>query len=298
MPDQHPKTCTQYPLPMFAVIDLETTGLSPQQGARAIEIGVVITDGLKILDTYQSLMNPGVRVPPDITGITGISDAMVRSAPAIDTVMQEAAEFIGDLPLVAHNASFDRKFYERETRYIPMANPLFLCTMLIGRRLYPFSPNHKLATLARLNHISTSGHHRAMADAHMSAQLLHCMIEDLEDLYANQRINAAFLRKYQNTTKARAKSVRSRRPAPLLPSPRPVPPPETQRPVSSPTRPPPSPRPASPMPPPVTTTSNHRSIVPDADGSNDITSAKIRNGGLSPFLIGLILLVILTILFD
>ena len=283
---------------MFAVIDLETTGLSPQQGARAIEIGVVITDGLKILDTYQSLMNPGVRVPPDITGITGISDAMVRSAPAIDTVMQEAAEFIGDLPLVAHNASFDRKFYERETQNIPMANSPFLCTMLIGRRLYPFSPNHKLATLARLNHISTSGHHRALADAHMTAQLLHCMIEDLEDLYANQRIDAAFLRKYQNTSKAGAKSVRSRKPAPPSPPPRPFRPPETPLPVSSPPHklPPPA-RPANPMPPPVTTNSNPRSVLPDAGGWNDIPSAKPDSGGLNPFLIGFIMLVLFAILY-
>ena len=129
---------------IFAVIDFETTGLSPHQGDRAIEIGVAVFDGDRVIDTYQSLMNPGVPVPYFIESLTGISQAMVERSPAASIVIREACEIIGDLPIVAHNASFDRNFYVAELGRIGRSyvDP-FLCTMLIGRRLYPNSPNHK-----------------------------------------------------------------------------------------------------------------------------------------------------------
>lgn len=207
----------------FAVIDFETTGLSPDQGDRAIEIGVALFEDNRVVDTYQSLMNPDVPVSSFIENFTGISQSMVNRAPSTSTVMHEAYEVIGDLPIVAHNASFDRKFYIAELNRIGKAytNP-FLCTMLIGRRLYPLSPNHKLATLAALNDISTDGHHRALSDAVMTSKLLATMSKDLEALYDNQTIDSQFLYRYQKTPKRSVKScgrksgtlmARNRRPA-------------------------------------------------------------------------------------
>ena len=191
----------------FAVIDFETTGLSPQKGDRVIEIGIAITDGVEVLDTYQSLMNPGISIPYFITDLTGISQSMVSSARQSQTVMREASQFIGGLPLVAHNASFDRKFFISELeRLNQTADTQFICTMLVGRRLYPLALNHKLATLAQLHDISTTGHHRALADAVMTAQLLDGMRVDLRELYNGKSIDAPFLRKYQRTKKADTKS--------------------------------------------------------------------------------------------
>ena len=191
----------------FAVIDFETTGLSPQQGDRAIEIGIALFDGFKVVDTYQSLMNPGVSIPYFIENLTGISQEMVEQAPTSSVVMLEASEVIGDWPIVAHNASFDRKFYIAELNRLgkSYSNP-FLCTMMIGRRLYPLSPNHKLATLATLNKINTEGHHRALADAVMTSKLLGVMRKDLKSLYDNQPIDSQFLYKYQKTPKKSVKS--------------------------------------------------------------------------------------------
>ena len=191
----------------FAVIDFETSGLSPQQGDRAIEIGVSILEAGEIVDTYQSLMNPGVPISYQIQSLTGISQSMVDSANPNSEVMGEASKFIGRLPIVAHNASFDRKFYTSELSRIglPYSDP-FICTMLISRRLYPNSSNHKLATLAHLHGISTFGHHRALADAVMTSKLLAVILDDLNELYQKEFIDNRFLLRYQKRPKSKVKS--------------------------------------------------------------------------------------------
>jgi len=188
----------------YAVIDFETNGLMPEQGGRALEIGVVLVEGNEIVDRWQSLMNPGGRVPPFITGLTGITTEMVRAAPPPDRVMAQAKAFVGDATLVAHNASFDRRFWCEELGRIGVrAGQQFLCTVLIARRLYPWAPNHKLATLVELHRIVAQGrHHRALADADMTAQLWLRMQRDLAELYAPQVMDEAFLRGYQKTSKS------------------------------------------------------------------------------------------------
>jgi DNA polymerase III subunit epsilon len=162
-------------------------------------------------------MNPGISVPYFITRLTGISQSMVSEAKPSGTVMQEAYQFINGLPLVAHNASFDRSVLVAEmARLNRTIDSSFICTMRLGRRLYPFSPDHKLATLARLNNIGTSGHHRALADAVMTAHLLNRMIDELTGLYTGNCIDASFLTKYQATKIASAKSSRKKITSPLV----------------------------------------------------------------------------------
>jgi DNA polymerase III subunit epsilon len=96
------------------VVDFETTGLSPDHGARATEIAAVLVRDGHVVDRYQSLMNAGQRIPAFIQGLTGITNTMIRQAPPAAQVMAEVADFVGDHPLVAHNASFDRKFWQAE----------------------------------------------------------------------------------------------------------------------------------------------------------------------------------------
>ena len=98
----------------IAVIDFETTGLSPTMGDRATEVAIVLMDGDKVVGRFQSLMNAGVRISPFIESFTGISNAMVAAAPSAAEVMAEASRFVGDTPMVAHNASFDRRFWQAE----------------------------------------------------------------------------------------------------------------------------------------------------------------------------------------
>lgn len=188
----------------YAVIDFETSGMSPLMGDRALEIAAVMVENGEVRESWHSLMNPGIAVPPFISQLTGITTAMVRSAPSPREVMAQVHAFVGDATLVAHNASFDKKFWEHElARARIYQQPDFLCTLLIARRLYPWAQNHKLGTLAALHNIRVDGrHHRALADASMTAQLFIQMKKDLAALHENKKPDAAFMAKYQKMGKA------------------------------------------------------------------------------------------------
>jgi DNA polymerase-3 subunit epsilon len=160
----------------IAVIDFETTGISPGQGARATEIAAVLVSGGRIVDRYASLMHSGEQVSPFIEQLTGISNAMLEHAPPAGQVMREVCRFAQGLPLVAHNAAFDRGFWRAEAQLAgldPDPAHEFACTVLLSRRLYPHAPNHRLGTLVALHQLPSSGRaHRALADAEVTAHLL------------------------------------------------------------------------------------------------------------------------------
>ncbi|MBF0460742.1 MAG: 3'-5' exonuclease [Magnetococcales bacterium] len=184
---------------MLAIIDFETTGLSPNVGARATEIAAVVVQGGRMVRHYQSLMNAGVWIPAFITSLTGITNEMVRTAPPAAQVMGEVADFVGDLPLVAHNASFDRKFWDAELALARRTRPQeFACTMLAARRVYPTAPNHKLGTLATFARLPATGQaHRALADAEMTAHLLWHMEATLAERFQIPHLSHALLRVLQ-----------------------------------------------------------------------------------------------------
>ena len=190
-------------MPCLAVIDFETTGATPAQGARATEVAVCLLEGGRIVDRFASLMNAGVRIPSFITQLTGITNAMVAAAPPADVVMREAAAFVGGRPMVAHNAAFDRQFWRSELAHcgLTAAND-FACTLLLSRRLYPDAPNHKLGTLAQWFDLPASGRaHRALADAEVAAHLLARMQHDLQTRHGCSRADAALLMALQRTAK-------------------------------------------------------------------------------------------------
>lgn len=179
----------------IAVIDFETTGMSPGHSCRATEIAAVIVEDGRIVARYQNLMNSGAYVPAFIEGLTGISNAMLRNAPPAAQVMAEVAEFVGRTPLVAHNASFDQKFWDAELGLIQRQRvQSFACSMLLARRLLPQAPNHKLGTLnswAQLPH--TGQAHRAMADAEMAANLMLFMAAQLRERHGIQTVSHELL---------------------------------------------------------------------------------------------------------
>ena len=191
-----------------AVIDFETTGLSPAMGDRATEVGVVIVEDGKIVDRYQSLMNAGVHIPTFIEDLTGISNAMIRKAPPADEVMLELAEFVGEVPLVAHNASFDSKFLDAEwSRISQQRSQEFACSLLLSRRIYPSAPNFKLGTLiAHLALPSAVRHHRALADAEMTAHLWLRMVADIKQQHGLSTVSHEFLCTLQKASKAQVNS--------------------------------------------------------------------------------------------
>ncbi|WP_239645004.1 PolC-type DNA polymerase III, partial [Comamonas sp. B-9] len=172
----------------IAILDFETTGMSPAHGARAAEVGIVMVENGRIVDRYQNLMNAGQRMPSFITQLTGITTAMLQAAAPAEQVMREAADFVGTAPLVAHNASFDSKFWLDELERAgcaasPAAAPvgsLFACTVLLSRRLYPEAPSHSLGKIVRHLQLPPADKaHRALADAEMTAHLLLRMQADL-----------------------------------------------------------------------------------------------------------------------
>lgn len=186
-----------------AVIDFETTGLSPAQGDRATEIAAVILENGKVVDRYQSLMNAGVRIPSFIETLTGISDAMIRAAPPAAKVMQEVSDFVGTYPLVAHNASFDCKFWDAELARIQRHRQQeFVCSLLLSRRLLPLAPSHKLGVLVEYMNLPVAGrYHRALADAEMAASLLVRLTEELRDRHKVAEVSIELLHRIQRSPK-------------------------------------------------------------------------------------------------
>ncbi|GDX79115.1 DNA polymerase III subunit epsilon [Deltaproteobacteria bacterium] len=188
----------------IAVLDFETTGLSPDDGDRATEVAIVLTENGAVVDRYQSLMYAGVRIPSFITDLTGITDAMVRAAPPANVVMAEAARFVGATPIVAHNASFDQRFWLSELRRarVPAAHS-FACTLLASRRLYPEAPNHRLGTLVEYHGLPRTGTaHRALADAEMAAALLDRILNDLRGQHGVRHADHGLLMRLQAVSRA------------------------------------------------------------------------------------------------
>ncbi|WP_295851426.1 3'-5' exonuclease [uncultured Xylophilus sp.] len=188
----------------IAVIDFETTGLSPAMGARATEVGIVILEDGRAVDRFQGLMNAGVRLSPFIESFTGITNAMVAAAPPAAQVMAEAARFVGDLPMAAHNASFDRKFWMDELARADRPAPhAFVCTVLLSRRLHPEAGRHGLGALAAFHGLETTGPaHRALADAETAAALLGHMQRGLQARYGVPHAHHALLDRLQRTPRA------------------------------------------------------------------------------------------------
>jgi DNA polymerase-3 subunit epsilon len=170
-------------MPLTAIIDFETTGLSTQAGDRATEIAVVLMENDRVVDRWQSLMNAGVRVSAFIEQYTGITNEMVQAAPPAHVVMADALRFVGHgTPMVAHNASFDRRFWQAElSRIGHEADNPFACTLLLSRRMYPEAVRFNLGALVAFHDLPSDGRaHRAMADAEMAAHLFTRIRRDLE----------------------------------------------------------------------------------------------------------------------
>lgn len=186
----------------IAVVDFETTGLSPAQGDRATEIAIVVLEGAQVVDRFHSLMNAGVHISPFIEAYTGISNEMIRAAPAAADVMTKAARFVGDMPLVAHNASFDQRFWAAEMARLggPRTDPSMACTLLLSRRLYPEAGSYRLGSLAAFHSIAPAGRaHRAMADAEVAAGLLSRIRRDIRERYEVEETPHDLLLKLQRT---------------------------------------------------------------------------------------------------
>ena len=183
------------------VFDIETTGLSVQN-CGITEIGAVkIKDG-KVIDRFDTFVNPERPIPPEITELTSITDEMVKDAPLVGEALRAFFAFVGNdtvekgkpFPLlIAHNANFDIGFirYYAEQSGLPFENP-YLDTVALSKYINPELKSHKLDVIGEYYHLGDFHHHRACDDAEMLANIYFCMLEklrksELHDLEALRR---------------------------------------------------------------------------------------------------------------
>lgn len=163
----------------FCVLDLETTGGSPAN-CEITEIGAVKYRGGELTGTFQTLVDPGLPIPPSITILTGITQAMVVDAPSIETAFPSLLEFIGDAVIVGHNVRFDLSFLNAaSTRlgYGRLENNSTDTASLARRLVRPEVRNLRLQTLAAHFRSPTTPNHRALEDARATAHVFHALLE-------------------------------------------------------------------------------------------------------------------------
>ena len=164
----------------FVVVDLETTGGRPGEDA-ITEIGAVKVRGGEVLGEFATLVNPGRGIPPEIVRLTGITEAMVYTAPPITEVLPAFLEFAAGAVLVAHNAPFDTGFLRAACTEHGYAwpRPAVLCTVRLARRVLTReeAPSCRLSALAELFRAETSPTHRALDDARATVDVLHGLLE-------------------------------------------------------------------------------------------------------------------------
>jgi DNA polymerase-3 subunit epsilon len=157
------------------VIDLETTGLSPRQGHRVIEIGAVAVENGAVVGEFTTLIDAGVPVPPVVQAIHGITDDMLAGQPPPEEVLPLFRAFIENSILVAHNAAFDIRFLRHEFARLGMGLPHpHVCTLEMSRLRFPRLIDRTLETVY-LHLFPDAGlhrqNHRALDDARMTAKI-------------------------------------------------------------------------------------------------------------------------------
>lgn len=173
----------------FSVLDVETTGLSPQYN-NIIEVGIVRVKNLKIVEKFHTLINPGRDIPAFITSFTGISNEDVYDAPFFEDVADKLIEFIGDNVIAGHNLSFDKSFLKREFNYCGKTEPKNpnLCTLKIARRIFPLLPSKSLGSVASFLKLKNSSSHRALGDAETTAKILIKLVKHARNNFGLQTL--------------------------------------------------------------------------------------------------------------
>lgn len=161
---------------VFTFVDVETTGLSPRT-ARVCELAAISFRGLERVGTMAELINPGVPIPPEVSRIHGITDAMVKDSPRFDRVVLKLIDMLESSVIVAHNAEFDMGFLkaECERSWAKIPERPVLDTLALARRNWKFKSN-RLGNIAAELNISCEGWHRALTDVEMTRKIFEHFI--------------------------------------------------------------------------------------------------------------------------
>ncbi|HOL22155.1 MAG TPA: 3'-5' exonuclease [bacterium] len=164
----------------LVVLDVETTGLDPVEG-RIVEIALIRIKEGRIIEKLVTLLNPEIRIPPDVSSIHGITDEQIKDAPFFRDIAGKVLDIINKKTLLVHNADFDIPFLKKELSRcgLELSGIKIIDTLAIARNHFCF-PNNSLSTIAAYYNIDTSGSHRAEADAIMTYKIYCKLQEELQ----------------------------------------------------------------------------------------------------------------------
>lgn len=172
---ENPGVDTIHDKQRYVCVDIETTGLSAARGGRIIEIGAVVIEGCRVINEYQTFVDPGARITLQAQRVHGITHDMLAGKPKPEDVFPAVSRLISSAAIVAHNAIFDVSFLRHEFGRLGLSlNNRYACTLRMSRRFFPNLCDHKLKTVychlfGALPEGSTL--HRALGDARMAARV-------------------------------------------------------------------------------------------------------------------------------
>ena len=175
---------------MYSVVDIETTG-NGYKGQKITEISIFIFDGKKIIDEFTSLVNPEQKIPYFITNLTGITEAMVRTAPKFYEIAKKVAEITKDTVFVAHNVNFDYNIIRDEFKSLGFDfKRKKLCTVRLSRKIIPGLASYSLGNICSAEGIEIAARHRAKGDAEATVELFRRLIKRDQKFTINSFLNA------------------------------------------------------------------------------------------------------------
>jgi len=166
----------------FAFLDLETTGLSPWFGDRVCEVGIVLTEGRRIKQQYQTLVNPERELSLGAASTNGLTDDELAQGPLFAEIADEVVEWLRGTVVVCHNAQFDIQFLDSEFRRLnrEIQIPNLIDTLLLARHNYEL-PSYSLQAIAEAFHVPVTTTHRALEDAHTARGIFFGMMDGLKE---------------------------------------------------------------------------------------------------------------------
>jgi len=166
----------------FAFLDLETTGLSPWFGDRICEVGIVISEGKRIKEQYQTLVNPERPLSVGAASTNGLTDEELTSAPLFDEIAPKILGLLSDSVVVCHNAQFDIQFLDSEYKRLghEIQIPNLVDTLHMSRQFYDL-PSNTLLSIAEAFRVPMKTQHRALDDAHTARGIFFSMMDGLKE---------------------------------------------------------------------------------------------------------------------
>ena len=175
---------------MYSVVDIETTG-NGYRGQKITEISVFLFDGEKIINEFNSLVNPEQPIPNFITNLTGITDAMVKTAPKFYELAKKVEEITKDTIFVAHNVNFDYNIIRDEFKSLGFDfKRKKLCTVRLSRKIIPGLPSYSLGNICTAEGIEIAARHRAKGDAEATVELFRRLLKRDDKFTINSFLNA------------------------------------------------------------------------------------------------------------